>query len=177
MILIPLPMQPLRPTFKALGHQHIVFKYHASPLLTNWAMFRSRYTEQPHVLKPKIHEFYDNRDPNTLWWKVTTQPLKVKRVIRSHWSRRLRRIFREALYLRGYDETGKPLPQEKLPEGVTLRTAPLHGTLEMEPVETIITQNDAAVKRLMGKQLDRVIQTMREWPIDEKTGAYIASPP
>jgi hypothetical protein len=81
------------------------------------------------------------------------------------------------LYLRGYDDTGKPLPQEKLPEGVTLRTVPLHGTLEMEPQESIITQDDVAVKQLMGKQLDRVIKTMEEWPIDEQTGAYGASPP
>ncbi|GAM39754.1 hypothetical protein TCE0_034f11557 [Talaromyces pinophilus] len=177
MILLPSPAQPLRPAFKVIGHYHIMFKYHAGSFMTNWTMYRSRQYEQPHVLKPKIHEFYDNRDPNTLWWKVATQPMKVKRVVRSHWSRRLRRIFREALYLKGYDETGRPLPLEKLPKGVSLRTAPLHGTLEIEPMESLITQDDVAVKRLVRTQLDRVIETMKEWPIDKRTGAYQESPP
>jgi hypothetical protein len=74
--------------------------------------------------------------------------------------------------LRGYDETGKPLPREKLPEGVSLRTAPLHGTLEIEPRESIITQDDMAVKRVVRNQLDRVIETMEAWPTDKRTGDY-----
>lgn len=143
-------------------------------------MYRSRQYEQPHVLKPKIHEFYDNRDPNTLWWKVAAQHMKaskVKKVVRSHLSRRLRRTFREALYLRGYDENGKPLSAEKLPKGVSHRKAPLRGTLEIEPMESLITQDDATVKRLVRTQLDRVIETMEQWPIDKCTGAYQESPP
>ena len=172
MIVVPLIKQPARPLFKTLGHQHVRFNYHPKPFMPIWTMYRSRLSEQPHVLKPKIHEYYDNRDPNTLWWKASTQPLKMKRVVRSHWSRRLRRIFREALFLRGYDENGRPLPKERLPKGVPLPTAPLHGTLEIEPLQSIITQDDATVTRLIRKQLDRVIETMEEWPIDKRTGGY-----
>lgn len=157
------------PRFKLVPSPHILFRYHAQPSMTVWAANHSYKTEQPQVLKPKVHDFYDKRDPNTLWWRVAAQRLKLKKVVRNHHARRLRKIFREVLYQNGYDENGRPVPQEKLPEGLPLRETPLRGTLDIEPLETVVTEDDTQVRATMSRLLDGVMRLKEEWPKEPST--------
>ncbi|PLN86069.1 hypothetical protein BDW42DRAFT_159199 [Aspergillus taichungensis] len=70
-----------------------------------------RYLDFPvHPLRPKIQHMYDNRDPETLWWRVSLHQLgQHKRVVRSWGARRARVAFRETLKQHGFDEAGKRL--------------------------------------------------------------------
>lgn len=172
MIYFPPLKYPPRPIARILEHRHYHFTYTINSLMSFWALSRSRHSELPHVLKPKVHEFYDHRNPNTLWWKVTTQRLKLKRVVRSHCARRLRRIFQEALFLRGFDKNGNPLPQDKLAAGLFPQQILLRGTLEIIPLESILTQDDAEIQKSMRNGLDGILRVMNRWPIDERTGTY-----
>lgn len=67
---------------------------------------------QSHPIRPKIVHMYANRDPNTLWWRVQTNGLDHKRVVRSWCARRVRNAFRKALHDHGYDGEGRRILQD-----------------------------------------------------------------
>lgn len=85
-----------------------ILRYSAKPLIPPVA---KRYLDTPtHPLRPKIQHMYDNRDPGTLWWRVSLHQLgQHKRVVRSWGARRARVAFRETLKQHGFDEAGKRL--------------------------------------------------------------------
>lgn len=87
-----------------------------------------RYLGSPtHPIRPKIAHMWANRDPNTLWWRVSVAPIgHMKRVVRSWCARRTRIAFQEALRNQGYDELGVPLQDFATP-----RKHNLTGSLEL----------------------------------------------
>ncbi|KAJ5560377.1 hypothetical protein N7513_002776 [Penicillium frequentans] len=87
-----------------------------------------RYLGSPtHPIRPKIAHMWANRDPNTLWWRVSVAPIgHMKRVVRSWCARRTRIAFQQALRNQGYDELGVPLQDFPTP-----RKHNLTGSLEL----------------------------------------------
>ncbi|KAL3460640.1 hypothetical protein BJX64DRAFT_262738 [Aspergillus heterothallicus] len=73
--------------------------------------FASRYLSQPtNPIRPKILWLTENRDPNTLWWRISTAELTgYKRVVRSWHGRRARTAFQKELKNRGFDAQGRKL--------------------------------------------------------------------
>ncbi|KKK18685.1 hypothetical protein P175DRAFT_0503717 [Aspergillus ochraceoroseus IBT 24754] len=71
-----------------------------------------RYLSSPvNPIRPKIEHLCDNRDPNTLWWRVSVKDIQDhKRVVRSWCARRTRHAFIRELKGRGFDEEGRRLP-------------------------------------------------------------------
>lgn len=71
----------------------------------------ARYIGSPvHPLAPKIVHLYENRDRNTLWWRVSVSPLThLKRVVRSWCARRARIALEQALRQQGFDRQGLPI--------------------------------------------------------------------
>jgi hypothetical protein len=146
--------------------QHFSFIYQPAPAINFWAALRSYKSPVPQVLRPKILHLYENRDPNTLWWRVVPQHLSCKKVVRGACANRLRKAFREALHSKGYDANGRPLSQEMLPEGVKLRPRPLAGTLDIKLHESAITQYDPQILRdLMAVQLNQLMDPMLNRPL------------
>lgn len=73
--------------------------------------FASRYLAlRQSPIYPKIKFQCDNRDPNTLWWRVNSiQILGEKRVVRSRATRKVRDAFLYELNARGFDAKGRRL--------------------------------------------------------------------
>lgn len=73
--------------------------------------FASRYLAlRQSPIYPKIKFQCDNRDPNTLWWRVNSiQILGEKRVVRSRVTRKVRDAFVYELKARGFDDKGRRL--------------------------------------------------------------------
>ncbi|KAF7717898.1 Uncharacterized protein PECH_002702 [Penicillium ucsense] len=99
-----------------------------------------RYLGSPvHPIRPKIAYIYANRDPTTLWWRVSVSHLnQFKRTVRSWCARRARMAFQESLKRQGFDHSGRSLSvgawNEKPPLlgslEITLRPACLHQSFE-----------------------------------------------
>jgi hypothetical protein len=96
------------PSLKTIRYTpQFVLRYHPECLMTPIA---ARYVQiEMHPLRPKILHLYGNKDPNTLWWRVSTGHLPLRRVVRSWIARRARAAFREALRVRGFQSDGRPL--------------------------------------------------------------------
>lgn len=76
-------------------------------------------------LYPKLTQIYAQRDPNTLWWRVSVGQLHdFKRVVRSWSARRARIAFKEALKKQGFDEAGRRIDS-------TDQRGPLAGSFEI----------------------------------------------
>lgn len=113
-----------------------------------------RYLASPvHPIRPKISHICANRDPNTLWWRVSVSPLgDFKRVVRSWSARRGRMAFRQALKNQGYDELGKPLPDSPIS-----REYPFTGSMELsmrpsslnKPLEVIQKETDRLLAHIL----------------------------
>ncbi|OJJ43092.1 hypothetical protein ASPZODRAFT_136636 [Penicilliopsis zonata CBS 506.65] len=93
--------------------------YSPEPIIP--AVAQRYLTSRYNPLRPKLQHLYDNRDPNTLWWRLATRPiLDRKRVVRSWCSRRIRIAFIRALKNQGYDRDGRKIadfPQKGDPRG------------------------------------------------------------
>ncbi|KAL2368016.1 hypothetical protein BDBG_06891 [Blastomyces gilchristii SLH14081] len=65
-----------------------------------------------YALRPKIDYMWATRDKRQLWWSASAQSdiASEKSVIRSWCARRVRTAFRDALRERGYDKTGRRIP-------------------------------------------------------------------
>ncbi|KLJ11894.1 hypothetical protein EMPG_12947 [Blastomyces silverae] len=63
-------------------------------------------------LRPKIDYMWATREKGQLWWSTCTQSdiASERSVIRSWCARRVRNAFRDALKERGYDKTGRRIP-------------------------------------------------------------------
>ncbi|KAJ5166171.1 uncharacterized protein N7482_004952 [Penicillium canariense] len=87
---------------------NLLFRYTAEPVIPPVAQ---RYLGSPvHPIRPKIAHMYENRDPDTLWWRVSVSHLnQFKRTIRSWSARRARIAFQGALKQQGFDKLGHPL--------------------------------------------------------------------
>ncbi|KAH8695032.1 hypothetical protein BGW36DRAFT_381968 [Talaromyces proteolyticus] len=144
------------PRLRTIRGQDFLFMYHGDNIMTHWAALHSyKYQPLPHALKPKTEYLYQNRDPNTLWWRVTTNHLSMKKVVRTGSAKKIRKVFREVLKQQGYDAYGRPLAQEHLPEGARLRSKPLRGTLEIRVEPSAITQRESNMKSQMMGLLSR----------------------
>ncbi|KAJ5263268.1 hypothetical protein N7478_010873 [Penicillium angulare] len=107
-----------------------------------------------HPIRPKIAYMYENRERNTLWWRVSTSKIgDFKRVVRSWCARRARIAFREALKNQGYDELGIPLPDS--PKAQTRR---LTGSLEILFHPKCVNQSSETLQRDTDRCLEEILQ-------------------
>ncbi|PLB38989.1 uncharacterized protein BDW47DRAFT_104060 [Aspergillus candidus] len=123
-----------------------------------------RYLDLPvHPLRPKIQHMYDNRDPETLWWRVSLHQFgQYKRVVRSWTARRARVAFREALKQHGFDEAGKRL--EPGTTGYGCMDSPnggLKGSLEVIVRLESIDEPFAEVQSDMHSSFDQLVDKTR----------------
>ncbi|KAL1983383.1 hypothetical protein VTN96DRAFT_10442 [Rasamsonia emersonii] len=107
-----------------------------------------------HPLRPKILHMYANRDPNTLWWRVSVNHLPLKRVVRLWCARRARKAFRQALEERGFDHEGRPIKKE----GSSSPTVGLKGTVEIIVNQRSIKEGLPAVQEEMASLVDSLVQ-------------------
>ncbi|PGH34109.1 hypothetical protein GX50_03072 [[Emmonsia] crescens] len=105
-----------------------------------------KFSNDKHVnlyaLRPKIEYMWATREKGNLWWSASTHGdiTSEKSVIRSWCARRVRTAFRDALKERGYDKTGRRIPdieqqeqeQQQQQDGKSLsQLEVLKGTLEI----------------------------------------------
>ncbi|KAL4924783.1 uncharacterized protein BDV17DRAFT_273866, partial [Aspergillus undulatus] len=105
-------------------------KYAPKQLLTAIAQRYILYSPGNPIL-PKIRYMCDNRDRNTLWWRVSTASLSShKKVVRSWCARRARAAFTHEMKARGYDAEGKRIRSDTpLSQTVTESSGNMKGTL------------------------------------------------
>lgn len=94
-----------------------------------------------HPIRPKILHMIAHRDPDALWWNVSTNNLQsYKRVVRSWCARRVRFAFKEALKEQGLDILGKRISESSsCPTNLT-------GNMEVFLEEACITQSFADIQ-------------------------------
>lgn len=105
-----LSQPPVNYTMKlAASSNNLLLRYNNKPVIPPVA---GRYLGSPvHPIRPKIAHLYENRDRNTLWWRVSVSQLThLKRVVRSWCARRARIAFQQALKQQGFDRLGVPIP-------------------------------------------------------------------
>ncbi|OJD18062.1 hypothetical protein AJ78_01892 [Emergomyces pasteurianus Ep9510] len=101
-----------------------------------------KFSNDKHVnlyaLRPKIEHMWATREKGNLWWSASTHGdiTSEKSVIRSWCARRVRTAFTDALNERGYDRTGRRLPDIEWQESQRDAKPPsrleaLKGTLEI----------------------------------------------
>jgi hypothetical protein len=139
---------------KALKNtKQFVLRYYPKGIMTPVA---ARYAGvETHPLRPKILHMYANRDPNTLWWKVSVNHLPLKKVVRSWAARRVRSAFREALKERGFDHEGRCIVQEG---SSSSQTAGLKGTADIIVNQCSIREESAAVQEEMASLVDTLVR-------------------
>ncbi|KAJ5542657.1 hypothetical protein N7461_008660 [Penicillium sp. DV-2018c] len=103
-----------------------------------------RYLKTPsHPIRPKILHLCEHRDPNTLWWRVSTSKITTnKRVVRSWCARRVRLAFELALKEHGLDKLGKPLVSESPSQKDILK-----GTLEIYINPPCVTEDFESIQK------------------------------
>lgn len=103
----------------------------------------ARYMGSPvHPLAPKIVHLYENRDRNTLLWRVSVSRLThLKRVVRSWCARRARIALEQALKQQGFDRQGLPIhcsscsQQERLTGALDVTLQPPCVTASFETIQ------------------------------------------
>lgn len=114
---------------------------------------------QSHPIRPKIAHMYANRDPNTLWWRVQTNGLDHKRVVRSWVARRVRNAFRIALRDRGYDGDGRRIYQSTdTAEPASQQEPGLKGSVEIVVRPESIKEKFTEVLQESNSLVDTVVQ-------------------
>ncbi|GAE00229.1 conserved hypothetical protein [Paecilomyces variotii No. 5] len=114
---------------------------------------------QSHPIRPKIAHMYANRDPDTLWWRVQTNSLDHKRVVRSWCARRVRNAFRKALRDRGYDGEGRRISQSTDAVEPSSQPEPgLKGSVEIVVRPESIKEKFTEVLKESSSLVDTVVQ-------------------
>ncbi|KAI9933854.1 hypothetical protein ASPWEDRAFT_103407 [Aspergillus wentii DTO 134E9] len=117
-----------------------------------------------HPIRPKIVHMYANRDPNTLWWRVSVNPLQssFKRVVRSWGARRARTAFMQALKARGFDREGRRVVHNTTEPGTKADVDfNLRGSLEISVRPQCIKEGYAAVQQEINFLLDDLLQQLK----------------
>ncbi|KAL4989456.1 hypothetical protein BDW68DRAFT_156841 [Aspergillus falconensis] len=117
-------------------------------------------TARVNPITPKIQYMCDNRDRNTLWWRVSVSALvSYKRVVRSWVARRARAAFQQELKERGFDAEGRRL------DSGTPRSAAGHGfsgnmtgTLNLDLEPAIISATFPMIREEMKSTINFLIQ-------------------
>ncbi|KAL4993797.1 hypothetical protein BDV10DRAFT_178122 [Aspergillus recurvatus] len=117
-------------------------------------------TARVNPITPKIQYICDNRDRNTLWWRVSVSALvSYKRVVRSWVARRARAAFQQELKERGFDAEGRRL------DPGTPRSAAAHGfsgnmkgTLNIDLDPAIISATFPMIREEMRSTMNALIQ-------------------
>ncbi|CBF78185.1 predicted protein [Aspergillus nidulans FGSC A4] len=117
-------------------------------------------TARVNPITPKIQYLCDNRDRNTLWWRVSVSALvSYKRVVRSWVARRARAAFKQELKERGFDAEGRRL------DSSTPRSAAAHGfsgnmtgTLNIDLEPAMISATFPMIREEMKFTMNALIQ-------------------
>ncbi|KAL6239555.1 hypothetical protein BDW75DRAFT_198503 [Aspergillus navahoensis] len=117
-------------------------------------------TARVNPITPKIQYLCDNRDRNSLWWRVSVSALgSYKRVVRSWVARRARAAFQQELKERGFDVEGRRL------DSVTPHSAAAHGfsgnmtgTLNIDLQPAIISATFPMIREEMRSTMNILIQ-------------------
>ena len=114
-----------------------------------------RYLNSPvHPIRPKIAHMWNNRDRNTLWWRVSTSQLQsFKRVVRSWCARRTRIAFKEALKHHSFDSLGAPLSTTDFKQQDALI-----GTLELIIRPSLVNQSHESLQRDTNHLLAKILK-------------------
>ncbi|KAL4793981.1 hypothetical protein BDV19DRAFT_365721 [Aspergillus venezuelensis] len=119
-------------------------------------------------ITPKIRHMCENRDRNTLWWRVTTGNLaNYKRVVRSWCARRARVIFTQQLKAHGYDAEGKKLPKSD-PKSALARSKNLRGTVSIMLNQSSLGGDGVAWQMAMKDLVEAVVKKQETVPIEPK---------
>lgn len=138
-----------------------------------------RYISAPyHPIRPKILHMYENRDKNTLWWRVSITPLQShKRVVRSWCARRARRAFEHALEKKGLDKLGHPLDPSQENQEIFKGSMEIITLLPIRnmPFDALLNEADTLLENIM-----KLRAHARERPlkpsVKNSTGPSIPSP-
>ncbi|KAL4944094.1 hypothetical protein BDV06DRAFT_188078 [Aspergillus oleicola] len=121
-------------------------------------------------ITPKIRHMTENRDRNTLWWRVSTGNLvNYKRVVRSWCARRARATFTQQLRAHGYDAEGKKLQQSD-PKSALAPSKNLKGTVSIMLNQASLGGDGIAWQMAMRDVVDAVIKKQQSIPSNLKGG-------
>jgi hypothetical protein len=127
-----------------------------------------------HVLADRTHPLHETqkrrqrqRKREGLWWHVTTSSeLSKSSCVRAWARRRLRNAVVEELKLRGYDDTGRPLPVDEstktaaavLPKSTAPTMPELTGSMRLHVQAPLIPAKFPAVRAEIGHVVDQLVR-------------------
>jgi hypothetical protein len=127
-----------------------------------------------HVLADRTHPLHETqkrrqrqRKREGLWWHVTTSSeLSKSSCVRAWARRRLRNAVVEELKLRGYDDTGKPLPVEEstkiaaavLPKSTAPTMPELTGSMRLHVQAPLIPAKFPVVRAEIGHVINQLVR-------------------
>lgn len=123
--------------------------------------FASRYLAlRQSPIYPKIKFQCDNRDPNTLWWRVNSiQILGEKRVVRSRVTRKVRDAFLYELKARGFDAKGRRLDSNiASTDGIR---GNMRGTVTITILPSSLQGSFPAFRKEMKSKVDELVWQQR----------------
>ncbi|KAL4917754.1 hypothetical protein BDW62DRAFT_183268 [Aspergillus aurantiobrunneus] len=126
--------------------------------------FALRYlSAKYHPIRPKIKHMYDNRDPNTLWWRVTTSNIDGKRVLRSRAARKARAAFKQELKAQGFDAEGRKMDSDTADSAVKNGlTGNMTGSLQMVLTPASTEGSYAAMREEMKSTVNALIREQQK---------------
>ncbi|KAL4781570.1 hypothetical protein BJX76DRAFT_335128 [Aspergillus varians] len=126
-------------------------------------------TAKQHPIQPKVQYMCDNRDPNTLWWRVSTSRIyNYKRVVRSRAARKARAAFTEELKTRGFDAEGRRLGSDTSGSAfIDGFSGNMTGTLSITLAPACIEGNYAAFQKEMKTTMDALIHEQQKIQITQ----------
>ncbi|KAL4977882.1 hypothetical protein BDW66DRAFT_131226 [Aspergillus desertorum] len=116
-------------------------------------------TARVNPITPKIQYICDNRDRNTLWWRVSVSALvSYKRVVRSWVARRARAAFQQELKERGFDAEGRRLNSGTPRSAAHGFSGNMTGTLNIDLEPAIMSATFPMIREEMKSTLNALIQ-------------------
>ncbi|PGH02746.1 hypothetical protein GX51_04480 [Blastomyces parvus] len=122
-----------------------------------------------YALRPRITYMWATREKGQLWWSVlpASDVAAERSVVRSWCARRMRNAFRDALRERGYDKTGRRIPdieqrEQQKPQQSRQAALPLsrlealEGTLEIHFRLAVKTAKYTDIVREAGDVVERI---------------------
>ncbi|KAK2761632.1 hypothetical protein FQN54_001460 [Arachnomyces sp. PD_36] len=148
---------------KILQRNHL-FAVRYNPLNVPPPIALRYLTKRNNPIYPKIAHMYQTRDPNTLWWSVSSiDMLSEKKVVRSWCCRRVREAFREALERKGFDREGRRVVPDA-DEGTIIAVKDQKGTLILNPRPEMKKASYEEIQELADKALDLLVNTTFKVP-------------
>ncbi|KAL2830243.1 hypothetical protein BDW59DRAFT_22589 [Aspergillus cavernicola] len=114
-------------------------------------------------IRPKVKYLCKTRDPNTLWWRISSKDLlDRKKVVRSWCTRRARMAFRQELQARGFDAEGRKLESENQGSAtIDGLYGNLTGSVNIVVTPACIQEKYSAVREEMKTLMDSLVRAQQ----------------